>query len=187
MLSIIFNSVIVISVCGAVAALVKYNPVRAVLRYFTVLSNILCASGALLMVISRLNGTVPQAVLYLKYSGTCAVAVTLLTVLFFLGPVMGYKMLLTGPDFWLHLFCPVLSIVSLLFRDKVAMGFPFVFLGVLPVALYAVLYVYKVLILPEEEGWEDFYGFNRGGRWPVSLAAMLAGSFLVSWVLWMLM
>ena len=152
---------------------------KVVLRYFTALSNILCAIAALAVVIARLCGHVPQAVLVLKYVSTCAVAVTLLTVLFFLGPMI------TGPDFWLHLVCPVLAIVSLLAWDQPSPGIGAVLLGALPVAAYALLYLYKVLYAPAEKRWDDFYGFNRGGRWPVSFAVMTAGALLVSWLLWL--
>ena len=51
--------------------------------------------------------------------------------------------------------------------------------GLLPVALYGPLYLYKILFAPPEKRWEDFYGFNKTGKWPVSFAAMLAGTFLI--------
>ena len=38
----------------------------------------------------------------------------------------------------------------------------------------AYLYINRVLFAPEGRRWEDFYGFNKGGKWPLSLAAMLA-------------
>ena len=34
-------------------------------------------------------------------------------------------------------------------------------------------------------GGKAIYGFNRGGKWPISFAAMLAGGFLVSLALWL--
>ena len=36
---------------------------------------------------------------------------------------------------------------------------------------------------PEKDGWEDFYGFNKGGRWYLSVVMMavmtLAIAFLI--------
>ncbi len=183
--SVIVNLAIVLCTAGAVMAHGKNSPIKIVLRYFTALSNVLCAAAALAVVIGRLCGSVPQAVLILKYVATCAVAVTMLTVLLFLGPMIGYKPLVTGPDFWLHLVCPILAILSLLLWDKPDAPFGIVFLGVLPVLLYGAVYLYRVILAPPEERWDDFYGFNRGGRWPLSFAAMTAGAFLVSWVLWL--
>ena len=51
--------------------------------------------------------------------------------------------------------------------------------GLLPVVLYGPLYLYRILYAPEGKRWEDFYGFNKSGKWPISFAAMLAGTFLI--------
>lgn len=179
-LSVIINIALSVFVTGAIIIHIRKYPARIVMRYFTVLSNILCAAAALAVAILRLCGSVPMPVLLLKYVGTCAVSVTLLTVLIFLGPRVGYKFLLTGPDLFLHLICPVLAIVSLIAWDGADMGFPVVFCGVLPTAAYAVLYLYKVVLAPEGKRWEDFYGFNKGGRWRLSAVLMLSGTFLIS-------
>ncbi len=183
--SIVSNLAIVIFVVAAALGHTKKAPMRIVLRFFTALSNLLCAAAALAVVLCRLCGNVPNAILILKYVGTCAVTVTMLTVLFFLGPTIGYKRLLTGPDLWLHLVCPVLAIVSLVLWDRPEMPFAAVLLGTLPVPLYGAVYVYRVLRAPEERRWPDFYGFNRGGRWALSFAAMAVGAFAVSVILWL--
>ena len=77
------------------------------LRFFTILSNLFCAVCALLLVLSS-----AQWAWLLKYVGTVAVTVTLLTVLFFLGPNMGYKQMFSGKDLYLHLCGPLMAIVS---------------------------------------------------------------------------
>ena len=41
-----------------------------------------------------------------------------------------------------------------------------------------------VLYAPEDKRWDDFYGFNRGGRWPVSFAAMIGGAAFACVLLW---
>jgi hypothetical protein len=71
-------------------------------RYFTVLSNVFCAAAALLMCFSPSSSWAWT----LKYIGTAAVTVTMLTVFLFLGPNLGYKRLLTGPDLYMHLVTP---------------------------------------------------------------------------------
>ena len=65
------------------------------LRFFTILSNLFCAVSALLLVLSS-----SQWAWLLKYVGTVAVTVTLLTVMFFLGPNMGYKQMFSGKDLY---------------------------------------------------------------------------------------
>ncbi len=166
---------------------------HVVMRFFTSLSNVYCGiAGAVLVVFRALElagviEAIPNAILVIKYSATASVTVTLLTVMVFLGPVViGYKPLLTGTGLWLHLINPVLALVSLFIWDKPAAGFWVVFLGLLPVVLYGILYLYKVVVLPEGKGWDDFYGFNRGGKWPLSFTAMMIGGFLVSLALWLI-
>ncbi|MBO4837807.1 MAG: hypothetical protein J5493_00325 [Lachnospiraceae bacterium] len=144
-------------------------------RFFTVLSNVFCAVTALLMCL------LPdwQPAWLLKYLGTAAVALTMVTVLVYLGPAIGYGKLLARYDFFLHLFTPLLAIVSFCFFEKRGMGWGTALLGVIPMLLYAFLYLYHVVLAPEPKRWEDFYGFNRGGHWKLSFAAMLAGMLLI--------
>ena len=184
--SVLCNLVIAAAVVAAAMGHAKKAPVKVILRFFTALSNLFCAAASLAVAVCRLVGNVPDAVLILKYVGTCAVTVTMLTVLLFLGPTIGHKPLFTGPDLWLHLICPVLAIISFLLWDKPDMPFAAVLLGMLPVPLYGLVYLYRVLRAPEERRWPDFYGFNRGGKWPLSYAAMTVGAAVVSVVLWLL-
>ncbi len=177
--SILCNLVLAVCAVAAGLAHTKTAPLRVVLRFFTALSNLFCAAASLAVAVCRLAGNVPDAVLILKYVGTCAVTVTMLTVLLFLGPTLGYKPLFTGPDLWLHLICPVLAIVSLLLWDKPPMPFGAVILGALPVPVYGIVYLRRVLFAPEKRRWPDFYGFNRGGKWPLSFAAMAGGTALL--------
>ena len=184
--SIICNALNVI--CVIIACLwagSTAKPKSALFRYFTALSNIYCAMASLAVLICTLAGNVPAGVIIWKYSGTCAVTVTFLTVMLFLGPTMkNYKLLLTGFDFFLHLFCPLLAIVSYTVCEKRAFPFYIVLCGALPMVLYMAVYYYKVMHAPEGKKWKDFYGFNRTGKWPLSMAAMLLAFFAVSIILW---
>ena len=185
-LSICCNVFLAVAAVAAVWAHARHSPLRVVLRFFTVLSNLLCALSALAVALFRLGGALPDAVRLLKYAGTAGVTITLLTVLVFLGPTIGYRVLLTGPDFWLHLACPLLALLSYFAWDRPNLPFWTVLIGVLPMLLYAPLYLCKVLLAPEERRWKDFYGFNRGGRWRLSLLVMLAADFLISAALWII-
>ena len=153
----------------------RFSNGAAAFRYFTVLSNVFCAAAALLMCLSPSSSWA----WILKYIGTAAVTVTMLTVFLFLGPNLGYKELLTGTDLYMHLVTPLLAILSFSCYEKRGMTVGTTMLGVLPVLFYSILYLYKVLYAPGTRRWEDFYGFNKGGKWPISLALMLTGSFAV--------
>ena len=153
----------------------KLNNGREAFRYFTVLSNVLCAAAALLMCLAPAL----RWVWLLKYVGTAAVCVTMLTVFLFLGPSMGYGMLLKGRDLFMHLLTPLAALVSFCVYERRGLTFGAALLGMLPVVLYGALYLYKVLHAPEGRRWEDFYGFNRGGKWKLAFSLMLLGNFLV--------
>ena len=150
-------------------------------RFFTVQSNVFCAVSALLMCI--FPGS--RAVWLVKYAGTAAVCVTMMTVLFYLGPLYGYKKLLSGTDLFMHLITPLLALVSFCVWEKRGLAFSEALWGLAPVVLYGALYMYRVVFCPKgkpetpKKAWEDFYGFDRAGKWPISLAGMLAGTFLI--------
>ena len=147
-------------------------------RFFTVQSNVLCAVSALLMCLwpeSRFAWT-------MKYIGTAAVTLTMLTVFLFLAPSIGrdwVQALLKGPDLFMHLITPLLALISFCLFEKRGMSFGVALLGMLPVILYGPWYLYKIKFAPEEKRWNDFYGFNKGGHWPISFACMLLGTFLI--------
>jgi len=161
----------------------KWEPLRlkTAFRYFTCQSNVLCAGAALLMVVTSLSGPAPEWVWIIKYIGTVAVTVTMLTVFFFLAPSVGkdWVVLLKGADLYMHLLTPLAALISFCVFEKRGMSFTQSLWGLLSIALYGPLYLYRILFAPEEKRWNDFYGFNKNGRWPISFAAMLAGTFLI--------
>ena len=155
---------------------------RFAFRFYTCQSNELCAVTALLVAVFRLAGSLPLWVWMLKYIGTAAVTVTMLTVFLFLAPSVGKdwaKVLLRRGDLFMHLLTPLMALFSFCVLEKQGMTFPQSLLGMLPVVLYGPLYLYKILYAPPQERWDDFYGFNRGGKWPIAFAAMVAGTLLI--------
>ena len=156
---------------------------RAAFRYYTCQSNALCAACALAAAAAELTGTLPRWAWTLKYIGTASVTVTMLTVFLFLAPSAGkdwYGLLLKGAgNLFMHLLTPLAALVSFCALERQGMTFTESLWGLLPVVCYGPLYLYKILYAPEEKRWEDFYGFNKQGRWPAAFAGMLAGTFLI--------
>ena len=183
-MEIILNVLMAFGALAAVWIHGRKGSFRKAFRFFTIQSNVFCAAACLVMAGCRIAGHVPRTVYIFKLMGTEAVTVTLLTVLFYLGPSMGYKLLFSGPDLWLHLICPVLALVSYYLFERTVMTFACALLGVLPVVLYGVLYLRKVVYSEGDKRWDDFYGFNRDGKWPVSFAAMMAASLAICLLLW---
>ena len=162
----------------------KWDPQQGkkAFRFFTCLSNVFCAAAALLMAVAGLAGPVPQWIWMLKYIGTAAVTVTMLTVLFFLAPTFGkgaLKVLLSGTDLFMHLITPLMALVSFCVFERRGMTFCQSLWGMLPVLLYGPLYLYKILFALPEKRWDDFYGFNKQGKWPIAFALMVLGTFLI--------
>jgi len=159
------------------------GPLRKAFRFFTCQSNVLCAAVCLLTALFGMFGPLPEWVWLLKYIGTVAVTVTMLTVFFFLAPSVGKgwakRLLGTPHDFIMHLVSPVAALVSLLVFERRNMTFPQAMTGLLPVVLYGILYIRRTQFGPKENRWEDFYGFNRGGKLWLSLICMLIGTFLI--------
>ena len=159
-----------------------------IFRYFTVDSNILCAVSCIFSLIQTLRRRGPgsKAVMLLRYAGTAAVTVTLMTVLLFLGPVHGYGSMFSRWNLWLHLLAPVLAVVSFVWleRDGTFPEKKQLPLSMLPVIAYGIVYLVMVVVLGKDKGgWPDFYGFNGRGKWYLSYVCMLAGTALIGLVL----
>lgn len=190
--SIIINAVIFIATFAAVISHFRKDGVWRFknglkqFRYFTVLSNILCAIAALLMAISQLGGGASRPVFLLKYLGTVSVTLTFLTVLLFLAPTQGgFAQWFGGEYFYTHLAGPVLAILSFCLLERQRMSLGTAMMGLLPMLLYGAVYIYKVLLAPEDQRWEDFYGFNRNGMWLISGVSMTLGAALICLLFWL--
>ena len=63
------------------------------------------------------------------------------------------------------------------------LAFGWALLGLVPSLLYGAVYFDMVVV---KKRWEDFYRFNVGGKWYISVAAMLLLSFAIAAALWAL-
>lgn len=163
-------------------------------KYFTTDSNILVGIAALIMLIFNIarlfkpDAVMPRWVSVLKYAGTSAVALTMLTVVFFLGPVCaisgglhGYLRMFEGNTLVLHLTTPLIAIISFIFfeRDN-SFGLGDCLIASLPSYIYSIVYFALVVCF---KVWTDWYGFTFGGKYymiPVSLIVMYLATFGIS-------
>ncbi|MCR5088834.1 MAG: hypothetical protein K6C08_04890, partial [Oscillospiraceae bacterium] len=152
-------------------------------------SNLLCGLACLCCV---LFGPARWTVV-LRFTGTACVAVTMLVVILFLGPMFGYKQMYSGRDFILHLVAPLLAVISfLLWEENVSGGE--VFWGALPVLLYASAYLLNLQAHGVENN--DWYGFGSFGLkqhllpvkvfWWIEVLLFAAFALLLAWLLWLL-
>jgi hypothetical protein len=199
-ISLLLNAFVFVSVFGSVGAFFvrggKGNMQRVgrkALVYFTVQSNLFCALVCLALCVWEGlalgrggEALVPRWLDLLKFTGAAAVGLTFFTVILYLLPVthFDFRLMYAGRNLLLHALCPLAAMAGWAFVERgEPMAFPWALLGLVPTALYGALYLYKVLLRRE---WEDFYRFNAGGKWPISIAFMLLLTFLISAGLWAL-
>lgn len=152
---------------------------------FTTDSNILCGVSALVMAVFEIRlmktkKTIPKWAFILKYTGTCALAVTFFTVIFFLGPSTNFmEMVLGGTSIYMHFLGPIIAFVSFcFFETSKPLSMPVSLMGIIPTALYGAWYCTEVVFITESNGgWMDFYGFNQGGYWYITYPVMVLASF----------
>lgn len=162
-------------------------------RYYTVDSNVLVALASLFMIAFSLRSLkkgerkIPRFVMTLKFAGTATVTVTLLVVVCFLGPLMGYKAMFAGNNLYMHLTTPLLALLSLILfetRPDTVLTKGEALCSVCPTAIYGAVYFTQVMLRDEKKGgWPDFYRFNMGGKWYLAVIAIAALALFLAWAL----
>lgn len=148
---------------------------------FTVNSNILAALSMMLCIPYTIDGLrtgnyhLPDWIVVLMHITVTAVALTFLVSLLILSPVKGFRLIFSGSRFFLHGVCPLVSILTFCcFINSHLVRLKEAALALIPVILYAVVYLIMVVFIGEENGgWDDFYGFvTRVPLW-VSVVVIL--------------
>ncbi len=141
------------------------NGIRA-FRFFTILSNMFVAVCAALCIPYEIDGLryknyhLPRWVVYSTYVTVTGVAITFFMAMTLITAVNGVQFaLLRGSNLWLHLICPVLSILLFLFlNDDHNIPLRYAFISLIPLLAYGTLYMVMVFAIgPENGGWEDHY------------------------------
>ena len=152
---------------------------------FTVDSNILAGLSMLLCIPYTVDGLrtgyyhLPDWVVVLMHIAVTAVTLTFLVSLCILAPVKGFYLIFSGSRFFLHGVCPLLCIATFCcFINSHLVRLWEALLALVPVLIYAVVYLVMVVFIGEDNGgWNDFYGFaTRVPLW-VSLLVILPLTF----------
>ena len=151
-------------------------------RYFTVDSNVLLGVVALTMIpldVMVLKGKwekLPRWAFLLLHTATMSTNITMLTVLFFLGPTMGYGSMYAHSLLFLHLLSPLAGLARYLFfsAKSETMVWHLSMLGAGPMILYGTIYVINVVA---HDGYGDsnydWYGFGSGGPGVAAFSSIL--------------
>ncbi len=137
-------------------------------RFFTIDSNILLVIASIVTVICILKQNMPEWCVIFKFASVHAVTVTLLVACCFLSLSYGFMPMIKGNNFFLHLFCPLIALLSFIFLEK-EKRLKGIFWALVPSIIYGIIYY---ILVVEKEIWPDFYGFNRGGKWYIAVIAM---------------
>ena len=140
------------------------------LKYYTCLSNIFAGLIAGLtivcLLVTGMQASLPMWVALLKYSAAVSVCLTFCVVMVFLGPRMGYKLLFTEEQLFLHAVGPLLAVFSFLSSPFIPqMKSSATFISVIPTLLYGIVYAANILKngIGDGEKTNDWYGFAVGG------------------------
>ena len=161
-------------------------------RMFTVLSNILVGVASAMTIpfavdgIRKRNYHLPRWIVTLTYVSVNCISLTFLVALAVLSPRAGFAPIMTdGKNLFLHTIVPILAILSFLFVNAYhTVKFKTAFLAVLPVFVYAMVYLVSAIIIGEENGgWRDHYRFEELMPWYYILPIMLLFSFGVACLL----
>ena len=185
-ISMITTGIVVSYFLGNTGPLLKYG--YESFRFFTTDSNVIAAAASISVIISDIMilrgkiNTYPKYVRIFKYIGTVSVMLTFCTVMLFLIHIYGPSALLSGTSFHMHFAAPLLSLISFCFiENDQKISFVGTLTGIVPMFIYAVIYIVNVVFIGEENGgWMDFYSFNSNGTWYITAVIMLCATYLIS-------
>lgn len=150
------------------------------LKYFTVLSNIFEGIASIIWIAAGKKAE--EKTEKLKYIAAVSVALTFMTVMLFLGPLYGYRAMLSGVNLPLHLLVPVAALAECIFLSDALYTSRDNLLAVVPMLLYGTWYIMNNLIngIGAWPDTNDWYGFLNWG-WPPGLM-IFAGLCLITWL-----
>lgn len=141
-------------------------------KYFTELSNIFAGITAFVYAYYLFNGKgknpIPKLLKILKLFSTGAVAITFLTVVFYLIPVSSsnWKSLVVGSQFIFHIVNPILCFITYTFYENNNVDKKLLVYNIIPIGAYGLFYIVMSLthvidgIIPYEYDW---YLFMKNG------------------------
>lgn len=185
---VIVNICIVIMVAGAWLGMIFFGggdlAQRGIssMKYFTVLSNILCGIAAVIWLISERKGGSKAAERF-KYIAAASVGLTFAVVMLFLGPLYGYPAMFEGANLWLHLVVPLTAIAEIIFLSDAEYTKRDNALAIIPPLIYGIAYLVNILIngIGEWPNTNDWYLFFRWG-YPIGLLIYVVIA-LVTWLI----
>lgn len=156
------------------------------LAYFTTISNILTAlAGSFIMPyaisgIRRKRFVLPKWLSMFHYSGVICITLVFIFMLLIILPY-DKEFALGGPNFFLHVICPIAIIVSyFMVESHYDYSKREVLKCMIPFFIYSIVYVVMVTRGPENGGWKDLYKLNTFVPFAVTVPATYVVVFVIA-------
>jgi hypothetical protein len=143
-------------------------------RMFTILSNMFIGISSAMSIpfavdgIRQKNYHLPRWIVNLTFISVTCISLTFLISLFILSPNAGFVyIMLSDTNLLLHTIIPITSIILFLFINTYHnVKFKTTFFALIPVIIYALIYLVLAIIIGEENGgWRDHYHFQQLMPW----------------------
>lgn len=184
-------SALLFSINGILIGLILYTrngeTPSELFRYFTVDTNLITALSAGMLAPFAVEGirkkrfSCPRWTARLYYIGTSCISLIMLFAVFVISwtdPVMAFG----GANFYLHIICPIMVMLSFFFIESNYMyTVKDALICLIPFAVYSFVYFIEVVIIGEAKGgWPDYYSLTTNAPVAVSAAAMFIFAFGVA-------
>ena len=160
------------------------------LKFFTVESNILLGIVAAVaipfdaLLLAKKRAASPTALRVAYLGASMGTTLTMLVVIFFLGPTMGFAMMYSSANLFMHLFIPLLGVARVLFFEsnkEPAHLWLWAIAGTVHMAIYGIFYTVNVAVHNGYGSFDyDWYGFGANGLaiGLVTFFGLLVGAYL---------
>ncbi len=157
------------------------------LKYFTVLSNILCGIITLIDIIEMLTLGRNTHLIFRLISAS-SVGLTFVIIAFFLQPMYREMNMYQNGNLWFHLIVPVTAMLGFVLLDSKSdetntkIPFRFTFIAAVPSLIYGVGYLINILVngVGKWPDTNDWYGFLNWG-FPVGIC-IFAAVVIINWI-----
>lgn len=156
-------------------------------QYFTFTANAITAFGTAMIIPYAIDGFrkkrfyCPKWAVLFYFTGTVCTTLIMVFATCVIS-LFDFEMAFRGTNFYLHLVCPILILVSFfLIESYYNISKQEVIKSMIPVFIYAMIYIYKVIILGVDKGgWKDIYYFITYAHPLFSFILMMTMTYLVS-------
>ena len=157
-------------------------------HYYTVLSNLLSAAGAMLMLPYAVEGirkkrfTFPRWISLFQYAGAVSVSITMFFACTIITYTQGAEYAFHGTSFWLHLVTPICAIILFLAVESGQyLTKKDTIIAQLPFWGYSLLYYVMVILIGKDKGgWADIYQAKSSIPLWVILIMLISVGFFVA-------